>query len=274
LSKIDNLARDIIRVVNYVHSQGQGSRGFRSTVGEVPVLKPDQPIELGNPTADIQSGSFWLTVTDDRTSTQRSIEIPISQLGQPSDTTPSQVVTAINNIDGLSASLTNDGRIDIRSDSEAIRFSFSRDTSGVLSAFGINTFFKGSSSLDIEVRPTLLSDPSAVAASLNGIGSGADNAVAIARAFSEGHPVIDGRSVNDLYQEMYGDAIRGINEQKGIASGLRDFQQSLESEHLRISGVNLDEEAVKMMAYQRSFQATGKLISTVSELLETLINLV
>jgi flagellar hook-associated protein 1 FlgK len=38
--------------------------------------------------------------------------------------------------------------------------------------------------------------------------------------------------------------------------------------------VNLDEEAVKMMAYQRSFQATGKLISTVSELLETLINLV
>lgn len=274
LSKIDNLTRDIIRVVNYVHSQGQGSLGFRSTVGEVPVLKPDQPIELGNPNADIQSGSFWITVTDDRTSTQRSIEIPISQLGQPSDTTPAQVVSAINNIDGLSASLTNDGRIDIRSDSEAIRFSFSKDTSGVLSAFGINTFFKGSSSLDIEVRPALLSDPSAVAVSLNGIGRGADNAVAIAKAFSEGHPVIDGRSVNDLYQDMYGDAIRGINEQKGIASGLRDFQQSLESEHLRISGVNLDEEAVKMMSYQRSFQATGKLITTVSELLETLINMV
>jgi len=196
------------------------------------------------------------------------------QIGQPPDTTPAQVVAAINNIDGLSASLTNDGRIDIRSDSEAVQFSFSKDTSGVLSAFGINTFFKGTSSLDIEVRPALLSDPSAVAVSLNGIGRGADNAVAIAKAFSEGHPVIDGRSVNDLYQDMYGDAIRGINEQKGIASGLRDFQQSLESEHLRISGVNLDEEAVKMMSYQRSFQATGKIITTVSELLETLINMV
>jgi flagellar hook-associated protein 1 FlgK len=106
------------------------------------------------------------------------------------------------------------------------------------------------------------------------VGVGTDNAIALARALSEGHPVLDGRSVNDLYQEMYSDSIRTINEQKGIASGLRDFRQALESEHLRISGVNLDEEAVKMMSYQRSFQATSKLISTVAELLETLINMV
>lgn len=274
LAKIDNLARDIIRVVNFVHSQGQGSRGFRDTVGEVTVLKQEQPIEIGNPNADIQSGSFWITVADEATSTKRSIEIPVVQLGLPNDSSPSQIIAAINNIDGISASLTNDGKLQIKSDSPAISFSFAKDTSGVLSAFGINTFFKGNSALDIEVRSALLNDPSAIAASSAGVGVGTDNAIALARALSEGHPVLDGRSVNDLYQEMYSDSIRTINEQKGIASGLRDFRQALESEHLRISGVNLDEEAVKMMSYQRSFQATSKLISTVAELLETLINMV
>lgn len=274
LSKIDNVSRDIIRVVNSIHSQGQGSRGFKSTVGEVAIKNTSQSIESGNPDFDVQSGSFWITLTDQRTSSQRSIEIPIVQLGLTSDTTPSQLVAAIDAIDGLAASFTNDGRIQIQSDSDSIRFSFSKDTSGVLSAFGINTFFKGSSAKDIEVRSALLNDPSALAASTKGVGVGADNALAIAQAFTEGHTILDGRSVNDVYQSMYGEAIRGINEQKGIASGLRDFRQALESEHLRISGVNLDEEAVKMMQYQRSFQATGKLISTVSDLLETLINLV
>jgi flagellar hook-associated protein 1 FlgK len=274
LDRIDTLARDIIRVVNFVHSQGQGSRGLRNTVGEVTILNTDRPIEIGNPNADIQSGSFWITIADEGTSTQRSIEIPVVQLGLPNDTSPAQVITAINNIDGISASITNDGKLAIKSDSPAISFSFSKDTSGVLSAFGINTFFKGNSALNIEVRSALLNDPSAVAASSKGVGVGADNAIAIAKALSEGHSVLDGRSVNDIYQEMYSDAIRTINEQKGIASGLRDFRQALESEHLRISGVNLDEEAVKMMSYQRSFQATSKLITTVSELLETLINMV
>jgi flagellar hook-associated protein 1 FlgK len=274
LAKIDDFARSIIRVVNSIHSQGQGSRAFQSTVGEVAIENPAQAIEKGNPDFDIQSGSFWITISDERTSSQRSIEIPITQLGLTVDTTSTQVVAAIDAINGLSASFTSDGRVEIKSDSPAIRFSFSKDTSGVLSAFGINTFFKGSSSADIEVRPLLLNDPSLFAVSSKGVGVGADNALAIATAFTEGHPALDGRSINDVYQTMYGEAIRNINEQKGITNGLRDFHQALESEHLRISGVDLDEEAVKMMQYQRSFQATGKLISTISDLLETLINLV
>jgi flagellar hook-associated protein 1 FlgK len=54
---------------------------------------------------------------------------------------------------------------------------------------------------------------------------------------------------------------------------LRHYQQALEGEHLAISGVNLDEEAVRMIAYQRAFQASAKVIATVNEMLETLLNL-
>ena len=58
-----------------------------------------------------------------------------------------------------------------------------------------------------------------------------------------------------------------------MAEGYRAFQQSLEGEHLGLSGVSLDEEAVNMMAFQRSFQASAKVISTISELLDVLVNL-
>ena len=55
-----------------------------------------------------------------------------------------------------------------------------------------------------------------------------------------------------------------------MAEGYRSFQSTLEGEHLGLSGVSLDEEAINMMTYQRTFQAAAKVISTISELLDIL----
>jgi len=38
------------------------------------------------------------------------------------------------------------------------------------------------------------------------------------------------------------------------------------------AGVNLDEEMTNMMLYQRSYQASARVITTADELLDTLIN--
>jgi len=273
-NQIDTFARDLMRVVNRIHSQGQGSVGFRNVTSEVALLAPTLPFEQSNPTLDIDSGSFRITILDERTSTTRTVEIPIQQLGLATDTTPQHVVDAVNAITGLNASFTNDGRLQIASQSEALRFSFSQDTSGVLNALGINTFFRGNSALDIEVRPTLVANPKLIAASLGGVGNGSDNAIAIAEAFSKGSPMLEGKSLSDVYENIIGQSFRTIHEQKGITDGLRNFRQSLEAQHLGVTGVNLDEEAVKMLMYQRSFQATSKVISVASEMIETLINMV
>jgi flagellar hook-associated protein 1 FlgK len=47
----------------------------------------------------------------------------------------------------------------------------------------------------------------------------------------------------------------------------------LEGQHLGVTGVSVDEEAVKMIAYQRAFQASARMIATLDELLGTLVNL-
>jgi flagellar hook-associated protein 1 FlgK len=42
---------------------------------------------------------------------------------------------------------------------------------------------------------------------------------------------------------------------------------------LGISGVNIDEQAVKMIQHQRVFQASGRLIAAANDMLEVLVNL-
>jgi flagellar hook-associated protein 1 FlgK len=51
------------------------------------------------------------------------------------------------------------------------------------------------------------------------------------------------------------------------------FEDTLAGQKLAISGVSIDEEAVKLIAYQRMFQASARYIATLSELLELLVAL-
>jgi len=272
--KLNSLATDVIRVVNRLHSQGQGLKGFGITTGETVLKSTNVPLEQANASLDIDNGSFTIEVKDAKTGKTKTVDILVRQQGLPSDTTAQQLAASIDAIDGISSRITNDGRFEIKSDSEAVKFSFANDTSGALAALGINTFFRGDSAATIEVRQAIINDPSQLAASVKGIGNGADNAIRIAEAFTKPTELLGGRSINALYDELISGTTRDINAQKGVTDGLRNFQQTLEAQHLGISGVNLDEEAVKMLLYQRAFQATSKLVSVAAEMLDTLVKII
>jgi flagellar hook-associated protein 1 len=272
--KLNSLAADVIRVVNRLHSQGQGLKGFGIATGETILKKTSVPLEQANESLDIDNGSFTLAISDAKTGKTHTVDILVRQQGLPSDTTAQQLAATIDAVNGISARITNDGRFEIKSDSEAVKFSFSKDTSGALAALGINTFFRGDSASTIEVRPEIIDNPSQLAASVNGIGNGADNAIRIAEAFTKPTELLGGRSINALYDELISGTTRDINSQKGVTDGLRNFQQTLEAQNLGISGVNLDEEAVKMLLYQRAFQATSKLVSVAAEMLDTLVKII
>ena len=272
--KINGLARDIIHVVNRIHSQGQGSKGFTNLTGETVVAKANVPFEVSNPDFNIDNGSFVIRLTDSRTKLTTTHDIAIQQQGSLNDTTAEEIAQRLDAISGISASITNDGRLQITSDSSAVSFSFAEDTSGVLAALGINTFFVGNSADSIGVRSGIIQDSSQLAISSDGVGNGAGNALKIAEAFNEPTDLLGGRSLSGIYGTIVSETTRDINTQKGVLDGLRNFLQSLEAKHLGISGVNLDEEAVKMLLYQRAFQATSKLVTVVSEMLDTLVNII
>ncbi|MFN7842655.1 MAG: flagellar hook-associated protein FlgK [Pirellula sp.] len=272
--KIDKLAKDVIYVVNRIHSQGQGNKGFQSILSDAVLGPSELPLELSNSGFQIDNGSFEIRVTDSRTGETKSYDFPVKQLGLETDTTAEELAAAINNVSGLSASVTNDGRFEIKSDSPTISFSFANDTSGTLAALGINTFFTGNSANTIAVKQEIISDPSLLAVSLDGVGNGASNAIRLSEAFSSPNELLGGRSLNGIYDSIVSEMTRDINTQKGVTDGLRNFMQTLEARHLGISGVSLDEEAVKMLLYQKAFQATAKVVSAASELLDTLVNII
>ena len=61
-----------------------------------------------------------------------------------------------------------------------------------------------------------------------------------------------------IYDRLTGNVAQGSQAASGAADGFRHFQQALEAQHLAISGVNIDEEAVHMIEYQRAFQAAAR----------------
>ena len=65
-------------------------------------------------------------------------------------------------------------------------------------------------------------------------------------------------------------AVQGA-EALELAENQQTIMVAIDSERTAISGVNLDEEAVALMTYQRAFQAAARYLSVVDELLGTLI---
>ena len=60
---------------------------------------------------------------------------------------------------------------------------------------------------------------------------------------------------------------------QAVTEGFRVYQRTLESQHLGISGVSIDDEIVNMITYQRVYQASARFIAAIGELLDVLVNL-
>ncbi len=193
--------------------------------------------------------------------------------GMDDDTTYQSLTASLNAIDGLSAEIQSNGQLRLRSTSADQVFTFSSDSSGVLAALGINSFFTGTVGSDIQVRQTLLQDPGKLAVSQGGIGADTRNGERLANLLTTPLESRGGSTLAQVYEKWMGETAQSSALAQAVAEGYRSFQATLEGEHLGLSGVSLDEEAVNMLTYQRSYQAAAKVISTISDLLEVLVNL-
>jgi len=274
LQGLNSVAKNVISEVNRVHSQGQGASGFREVVGDAVIKDRTKSLELSGANLDIENGTFTISVSDAQSGESRSYDIQVRQNGQANDTTVVDLVTQLNAVGGIQASVSNDGRLQIRSASQGIKFSFSNDTSGVLSNLGINTFFTGDSAQNIAVRSDIVKNPSLLAISLDGPGQGNANAIKLAEVLSTPSSKLNGVSVADSYKSLVTETSQSINSQQSISDGLNNFYQTLNAKHLGLTGVSLDEEGIKMLLYQRAFQASSRVIATANEMLNTLMQIV
>jgi flagellar hook-associated protein 1 FlgK len=266
------MAASLIRSVNEVHSQGQGRRGYEKLVTSIASDTGVPLVNAGLPW-DPRNGSFDMHVVDDQGQLISSHRVNVRKLGQVDDSTVRSIVEDINAISGIQANVTSEGKIEILSESPTASFTFGEDTSGFLAAAGINTFFSGRSGFDIRVNELLVQNSDFLAISRGGIGEDTDALSTLIDLVDQPLVYLDGRSVRETYESSVSGLGQKIALQENATEGLRNFYATLESQHLAITGVNIDEESIRMIAYQRAFQASSRVIATASEMLELLVSL-
>jgi flagellar hook-associated protein 1 FlgK len=273
MGQLDSLASNMITEVNSVYSSGQGLQGFTSTTATNSM--PDPSLSLDDPLSGLPSaptnGSFVMHVTDTTTGLTSSTLVQVNLGGPPAaDTTLNSLAASINAIPNISASISG-GKLTISSDSPNVQFSFSQDSSGALAALGINTFFSGKNAADIAVNNTVVADPSMVAAAQNGDTGDNTNALALAGLGDAPINSLSGASLNQTYQSMINGIANSAASATTNAEAASTVQQTLQAQHDSLSGVSLDEEAVNLITQQRAYQGAARFISTVDQMMQTLL---
>lgn len=101
-----------------------------------------------------------------------------------------------------------------------------------------------------------------------------DNRVALRMANLSQDKVVGGEStIGEFYNSMVGKV--GIQARRADSSqqSQKDIVKQLGNIRESISGVSLDEEATKLIEYQKSFDASARLIRTADEMFDTVLNL-
>lgn len=280
VSLIDQLARGVITDVNRIHADGQGLVGFDRVVGTYDAFATD--VALNAPEAallfPVQAGSFYITVQDDATHTPVATRIDVSFDDPDSAMTLDSLVAQINaEVDGVTASVAAGNRLELIAD-DGLTFTFGHDgqdarpdTSGVLAALGINTLFTGEDATDIGVNDVLIAQPLLLAAATTNHDGDGNNAGAIASLETEPGTALGGASIEEFYNKFVGSMAVASAAARDVADSAFTVLASLRAQKESISGVNLDEEAISLLKFERAFQSVSRFVSVVDGLIRELM---
>ena len=273
LSNLDDFAQTLAFEFNKLYSRGQGLRGFEQVTSEFQVDDVDEPLSAAGLDYTPENGAFQIMVHNTQTEQTLTTDIVVDLNGFGQDLTLEDLAEQLDAVEGLAATTTADKRLSITTVSDELEFAFAGDTSGVLAALGINTFFSGTGASNLGVSEVVRDDPAKFAASAGGIRHDTENAIDLAAFLDFRIESKNSASLSVLYDQMIGETTQASSITRAEADGARVFEETLRGQKLAISGVSLDEEAVRMIAFQRAYQASARYIATLDELFEILVSL-
>jgi flagellar hook-associated protein 1 len=206
---------------------------------------------------ELSEGGTQLDVTDQFTQGQIGAAIEVR------DTTTDQM---IDNLENLAANLFAEVN-------KAHREGYDRQNGLGGDFFEVQDPQKGFSVYNMSVAKAIAKDVSRIAAAAQPNAPG-DNTVANLIHSLQSRPMMDGQySYDDYYNAKVSEI--GVLTQR-IGTSLEGQKNSLDQmQNIRdsISGVSMDEEAAKLIEYQKSFEASARLIKTADEMFDTVLNL-
>ncbi len=125
---------------------------------------------------------------------------------------------------------------------------------------------------DFQVSLAVNQDPSLIATRLPGEAEGS-NRIALSITDLRLQNTLNGRNVDEYYQSMIADIGNKIRENDFLETSQSNVIENLLNQKESITGISLDEEMTRMVQFQQAYQAAARIISTVSEMVETVLNL-
>lgn len=296
MDKLDAFSSTLVWEVNSLHSQGAGLQTMTNMQGTYAAGRTDLP--LGSPYSGLAyadrltEGNLTFHFYDANTGetlSSKSLDFgaPWGPNFDPEHHSLEDVAAAINNSfqDGgkqLMRATIEGGKLHVAAGDD-VTFHCGSDSTGLLAALGLNTFFQGSNASDISLNPLLKQNTAYInAQSVDGKAEAneGDGLIAsrIAQLTSKEVRVStqwenSSQTLGGYYASLVGlvgsetQAAR-FNEQYNTS-----LADDLDTRSSSISGVNLDEEMTNLIRYQHSYTAAAKLITTADQMLETILGL-
>jgi flagellar hook-associated protein 1 len=134
-------------------------------------------------------------------------------------------------------------------------------------------FFTGTDSATIQLNSAITSDPNLIAASSDG--APGNNTTALALAGIADEKIMTGGTVTALqyYNGLVSSLGADVNSADNISTTHQQILTQLDTQRSATSGVSLDEEMTNLIQFQRAFDAAAKIVSTVDQMYQTIIDM-
>ncbi len=298
MAEMDEFARVVISEFNAIHSQGTGVPPVDTfTSGNGDLLSgagADLVTELG-----LQAGSTFNVSVVDADGNMISTTLAAGggaggiNLGA-GPITYANIVAAINgNVDvggtvNASVVIDADGSPQLQVQETSGNFIVLADETGnMLSAVGMNNFFTGRDASTMAIREDIVATPELVASARMRDSDGGlslfdnRNAIALSElatadvAFNAAGDIgATSTTLTGYYNDINGtlavELANANNRQEFVQKVYDDISERIAN----TSGVNMDEELANMMLFQNAFQASARVITTIDELYDTLLQMV
>ena len=141
-----------------------------------------------------------------------------------------------------------------------------------------NNFFSGVDASDIAVNAAVVADTNLIAAATNwdpidGTPPGDGSNASIISDLQYAQNLVGATATYDEFYEGFVSGLGAATREAERLAGTQELMlMQLERVRQSAAGVNLDEEMVQLMRFQRAYQAAARVVSVIDEMLDQLIN--
>ncbi|MHC4488266.1 MAG: flagellar hook-associated protein FlgK [Planctomycetota bacterium] len=150
----------------------------------------------------------------------------------------------------------------------------SSDTSGVLAAAGINTFFSGNTATSMAVCSDIANSPGRVATALGADMTDNANALRMAGIKDQTISSLNSMTAPEFYRWLVANLGQNVLVKERRQENTEVMVQNLASQQSEMSGVNINDEAARMLIFEQMFQAIAKYMNTVQSSMFSLMEII